>query len=60
MKTLISYENKHATTEMFANQLVENFGDNSQTIHIKKAKKITLEEWESVVLGAGIYMRKVK
>ena len=60
MKTLIIYESKHGTTEMFANRLAEAFGDNSRAAHIKKAKKISLDEWDSVVLGAGIYIGKVK
>jgi len=60
MKTLIVYESKHGTTEMFANRLAEAFGDNSRALPIKEAKNTPLDDWDSVVLGAGIYIGKVK
>ncbi len=58
MKVLIGYNGKYGSTKMYAQKLAKTFGDDSQSIDLKDLKEFDLSEWDSVILGSGIYMGK--
>ena len=58
MKVLIVFTGKYGSSGMYANRLAEEFGDGSQAVDVKQAKKLDLDQWEAVIVGGGIYMGK--
>jgi len=58
MKVLIVFTGKYGSSGMYANRLAEEFGDNSQAVDVKQAKKIDLEQWDGIIVGGGVYMGK--
>jgi len=59
MKVLVGYIGKYGSTKMYAQELVKAFGDDSLSLDLKDTKGLDLSEWDSVILGSGIYMGKV-
>ena len=58
MKVLVGYIGKYGSTRMYAKALAKAFGDDSLTLDLKDSKGLDLSEWDSVILGSGIYMGK--
>lgn len=58
MKVLIVFTGKYGSSGMYANRLAEEFGDGSQAVDVKQAKKLDLDQWKGIIVGGGIYMGK--
>jgi len=59
MKVLIVFSGKYGSSQMYANRLVHAFGDGSQAVDAKQAKKTDLKEWDNIIVGGGVYMGKI-
>ncbi|MBD3287276.1 flavodoxin [candidate division KSB1 bacterium] len=60
MKTAIIYATRHGCTENCANQLKEGFQNSCDMINIKKIKKVSLADYETVVIGGSIHAGRVQ
>jgi len=58
MKVLIVFTGKYGSSGMYASRLAEEFGDGSQAVDVKQAKKMDLDQWEGIIVGGGIYIGK--
>ncbi|MEA1884594.1 MAG: flavodoxin domain-containing protein [Thermotogota bacterium] len=58
MKVLTVFTSKYGSSGMYASRLADEFGDGSQAVDVKQAKKMDLDQWEGIIVGGGIYMGK--
>ncbi|MDN5360614.1 MAG: menaquinone-dependent protoporphyrinogen oxidase [Thermotogaceae bacterium] len=58
MKALTVFTGKYGSSGMYANRLAEEFGDGSQAVDVKQAKKMDLDQWDGMIVGGGVYMGK--
>ncbi len=56
MKTAVIYATTHGTTEKAAKYIAENLPNDEVTLLPIKEGKISLEDYEKVILGASIHM----
>lgn len=62
MKVLIAYATKYGFTEMMAEKLAENIGQQVQLVNLKKEKRdsIKLSEYDAIAVGGSIYAGNIQ
>ncbi len=59
MKKCIIYVSKHGSTETTAKMLKEKLDDDCDLINLNEIKKIDLSDYDTIVLGAPMYLGKL-
>lgn len=60
MNTLIVYATKYGCAEKCAMELSKEFDGNVEVINLKENKRIDLVEYENVIIGGSVYIRKIQ
>lgn len=61
MKSLIIYKSKHGTTEKVANYIKDHMPGETSLLHLDKyTQKVSLKDYDTVIIGGSIYMGKIQ